>query len=61
MPKFSFPDDNLSKHEWIFTKLDMCIDFAGIWFGIVNGHISSNFDGVICPRHALIFVFQIIT
>ena len=21
----SFPDDNLSKHRWIFTKLGMCI------------------------------------
>ena len=24
---FWFPDDNLSKHQWIFTILDMCIDF----------------------------------
>ena len=24
--RFSFPDDNLSKHQWIFTKLGMCID-----------------------------------
>ena len=30
----------------------MCIDIMGIWFGIGNGQISSNFDGVICPRHA---------
>ena len=26
---FSFPDDNLSKHQWIFTKLSMCIDIMG--------------------------------
>ena len=26
MPKFSFSDDNLSKHKWIFAKLGMCID-----------------------------------
>ena len=54
--RFSFPDDNLSKHQWIFTKLGMCIDIVEIWFGIANGQISSIFDGVICPRHAHIFV-----
>ena len=104
--RFSFPDDNLSKHQWIFTKLGMCIDIVDIWFGIANGQISSiftelsaldtpihsflddnlskyqgiliklaicidikeiwfriangqissNFYGVICPRHAHIFV-----
>ena len=55
---FSFPDDNLSKLQWIFTKLGMCIDIVDIWFGIANGQISSNFFGVICPRHAHIFVFR---
>ena len=60
-PIFSFPNDNLSKHQWIFTKLGMCIDIVDIWFGIANGQISSNFDGIICPRHAHIFVFQTIT
>ena len=53
---FSFPDDNLSKHQWIFTKLGTGIDIVEIWFGIANGQISSNFYGVICPRHAHIFV-----
>ena len=53
---FSFPDDNLCKHQWIFTKLGMCIDIMEIWFGIANGQISSNFYGVICPRHAHIFI-----
>ena len=53
---FSFPDDNLSKHQWIFTKLGMCIDIVEIWFGIANGPISSNFYGVICPRHAHVFI-----
>ena len=37
---FSFPDDNLSRHQWIFTKLGMCIDIVEIWFGIANGQIS---------------------
>ena len=55
--RISFPDDNLSKHQWIFTKLGMCIDIVEIWFGIANGQISSNFDGVICPTHAHIFIF----
>ena len=51
-----FLDDNLNKHQWIFTKLGMCIDVMEIWFGIANGQISSNFDGVICPRHTHILV-----
>ena len=46
---FLFLDDNLSKHQWIFTKLGMCIDIVDIWFGNANGQISSNFYGVICP------------
>ena len=53
---FSFPDANLSKHQWIFTKLAMCIDIVDIWFGIANGQIPSNFYGIICPRHVHIFV-----
>ena len=40
--RFSFPDDNLSKHQWIFPKLGMCIDIMKIWFGIANGqHVST--------------------
>ena len=46
-----FVSDNLSKNQWIFTKLGMCIDIVDVLFGI-----SSNFYGVICPRHAHIFV-----
>ena len=53
--RFSFLD-NLSKHQWIFTKLGMCIDIVEIWFGIANGQISLIFDRVTCPRHAHIFV-----
>ena len=33
-PKFSFPDDNLRKHKWIFTKFGMFIDFVEIRFEI---------------------------
>ena len=39
-PIFSFPDDNLSKRQWIFTKLGMCIDIVEIWIGIANRQIS---------------------
>ena len=31
-PFFSFPDDNLSKYQWIFTKIGMYIDIVEIWF-----------------------------
>ena len=55
-PILLFPDDNLSKHQWIFTKLGMCIDIVEIWTGIANGQISSIFDGVICPRHTHILI-----
>ena len=61
MPIFLFPDDDLCKHQLIFTKHGMCIDIVEIWFGLANGQISSNFDGVICPRHAHILVFRMIT
>ena len=46
----------MSKHQWIFIKLGMCIDIVEIWFGIAHGQISSIFDRVICPRHSHIFV-----
>ena len=38
------PDDNFSKHQWIFTKLGMYIDIVEIWFWISNGQISLIFD-----------------
>ena len=50
----AFLDDNLSKHQWIFTKLNIYIDIVEIWFGIDNGQIFVK--GVICPRHAHGFV-----
>ena len=37
----SFPGDNLSKYQWIFTKRSMCIDIVDIQFGIANGQILS--------------------
>ena len=55
-PIFSFPDYYLSKQRGIFTKLAICIDIKEIWFAIAKGQILSNFYGVVCPRHAHIFV-----
>ena len=43
---FLFPDDNLSKRQWIFTKLGMCFDIVEIWFGIaviIAGYYSLTF------------------
>ena len=49
MSIFLFPDDNLSKHQWIFTKLGMCIDMMEIWFGIANGQILTGYLPETCP------------
>ena len=46
----------ISKRQWIFTKVGMCIDIVDIQYGTANGQILLNFDGVICLRHAHIFV-----
>ena len=48
---FSFPDDNLSKYQWILTKLGTCIDIKEVWFGIASGQISSIFDRIICQQY----------
>ena len=50
-PYFVSGCDNLSKHQWVLTKLSMCIDIVEVWFGIANGQFLSNFDRVICVRH----------
>ena len=55
--RFSFPDDNLSKHQLIFTKLGICIDIVDIWFGIANGQISSNFYRELSAQDMPIFFF----
>ena len=58
--RFSFPDDNLSKHQWNFTKLGMCIDIVEIWFGIANGQISSIFLRSYLPETRPYFRFRTI-
>ena len=37
MPIFSFPDDILSKHQWIFTKLGMCLTLWRSGLGLLMG------------------------
>ena len=39
MPKFSFPDENLSKYQGISTNFGTHIDIKEIWFRIANGQI----------------------
>ena len=57
---FLFLDDNLSKYEWIFIKLCICIDIMELWFGIANGQILSIFDDYL-PETRPYFHFQKIT
>ena len=57
---FLFPDDNLSRFQWIFYKLVVCIDIVEIWFGIATGQISSIFDSYL-PITYPYFCFQIMT
>ena len=51
---FLFMDYNLSKCQWIFIKLGLCIDIVEIWFGIANGQISSELSA----RNTSIFSFS---
>ena len=53
---FSYLDDNLSKYQWINTKLGVCIDIVEICFGIANGQISFIFDKLICPQYMCILL-----
>ena len=55
--RISFPDDNLSKHQWIFTKLGMCVDTVEIWFRIANEQNLSIFDIILSAGHTFIFSF----
>ena len=52
----SFQDNNLSKSQWIFTKLDMYIDIMAIWVGIANGQISVH-DMIMAGYYRLTFLF----
>ena len=47
-----FPDLKLSKYQWTFTKLVMCIDIVRIYFGIANGLILFVFSEL-STRHTI--------
>ena len=53
---FSFPNDNLNKCQWIFTRLGMCIDIVEIWCGIASGLITSIFNEL-SARYTSVFSF----
>ena len=55
---FSFWDDDLSKYQWIFTKLSVCIDIVEIWFGIDRVIFSSYNSGLVLSFH--FFIFQVL-
>ena len=55
-----FPDDKLSKHQWIFTKVGLSIDIVEIWMGIADGQISTNFDRSYLPETHPYFHFRMI-
>ena len=63
---FSFPDDNLSNHQWIFTKLGMCIDIMEIWFGILMGKFLQIFtelsarDTIMAGYYSLMFLLAFV-
>ena len=50
---FLFLDDNLSKYQWNFTKLGLCIDILDFW--LLMGKFR-QFLSVICLPHIRIFI-----
>ena len=56
---FPFPDDNLSKNQYTFTKLGLCIDIVELWFEIAKKQISSIFE--LSAYDTSGFCFQAIT
>ena len=55
-PIFSFPDDNLTKHQWIFTKLGMCIELRRSGLGLLMGKFRQIFTEL-TARDTPIFSF----
>ena len=51
---FSFPEDNLSKYQQVFTKLGICLwrSCSGLLMGIFHKFLTR----VTCPRHIHIFL-----
>ena len=51
----------MSKYQWIFIELGLCIDIVEIWFWIANWQILSIFDRVICLQDIHTFCLGVIT
>ena len=54
---FSFPEDNLSKYKWKFTKLGVCIDSVEVWFGILLMGKFHPFLTALSAHDTLVFSF----
>ena len=50
-----FPNDNLSEHQWIFTKLVCALILWRSGLGLVKGKFRQILTEI-CPRHTHIFV-----
>ena len=57
---YSFSDDNLSKYQWNFTILGICIDIVEICFGVANGQIHQLLTDL-SASNSPCFYFQMIT
>ena len=60
---FSFLDDNLSKYQWIFTKLGICTDIVKILFGIanfVNFWQLSAHHMIVAVYYCFVFLFTLL-
>ena len=55
-PIFSFIDTTLVNNKGFSPNLLYAFTLRRSGLRLLNRHISSNFYGVICPRHAHIFV-----
>ena len=56
---FLFQANHLSKSQWIFTKLDMCIDIVQVLSGyiisIFDSYLPSTNKGEVLSFHTFIF------
>ena len=55
---FSFPDDNFSLYQLIFTKLGMCIDFVEVCLGRISS-VFSNSQGIFTKFYVCIVIVEL--
>ena len=48
----------MSKYQWVFAKLGICIDIMEIWFRIIIGQISSIFDNNLPTTSVFSFAYN---